>query len=110
MGLVWPSPAGFALSSLCVGLPFTAITFYGLQEARRLWPASADSFASLVTAAYGLCQIAGPPLVAWLIAQGDAGRGFARGLALAAAALVAGAVMYGLSAWRWPLSPHRMVR
>ena len=97
------------VSSLCVGLPFTAITFYGLQEARRLWPASADSFASLVTAAYGLGQIAGPPLVAWLIAQGDAGWGFARGLALAAAALVAGAVMYGLSAWRWPLPSHRVL-
>ncbi|MFZ2858769.1 YbfB/YjiJ family MFS transporter, partial [Acidovorax sp.] len=110
LGLVWPTPAGFALSSLCVGLPFTAITFYGLQEARRLWPASADSFASLVTAVYGLGQIAGPPLVAWLIAQGDPGRGFARGLALAAAALAVGAVMYGLSAWRWPLPPHRMVR
>ncbi|WP_348682381.1 YbfB/YjiJ family MFS transporter [Acidovorax soli] len=110
LGLAWPTPAGFALSSLCVGLPFTAITFYGLQEARRLWPASADSFASLVTAVYGLGQIAGPPLVAWLIAQGDPGRGFARGLALAAAALVAGAVMYGLSAWRWPLPPHRRAR
>jgi len=109
LGLVWPTPAGFAVSSLCVGLPFTAITFYGLQEARRLWPASADSFASLVTAAYGLGQIAGPPLVAWLIAQADPGRGFARGLALAAVALVAGAVLYGLSVWRWPLPPHRRV-
>ena len=102
LGLVWPTPAGFALSSALVGLPFTAITFYGLQEARRLWPQSADSFASLVTAVYGLGQIAGPPLVAWLLAHADAGQGFARGLALAAAALVAGAAMYGWSAWRWP--------
>lgn len=102
LGLLWPTPAGFALSSALVGLPFTAITFYGLQEARRLWPQSADSFASLVTAVYGLGQIAGPPLVAWLLAHADAGQGFARGLALAAAALVAGAAMYGWSAWRWP--------
>ena len=102
LGLVWPTPAGFALSSALVGLPFTAITFYGLQEARRLWPQSADSFASLVTAVYGLGQIAGPPLVAWLLAHADAGQGFARGLALAAGALVAGAAMYGWSAWRWP--------
>lgn len=102
LGLVWPTPAGFALSSALVGLPFTAITFYGLQEARRLWPQSADSFASLVTAVYGLGQIAGPPLVAWLLAHADAGQGFARGLMLAAAALVAGAAMYGWSAWRWP--------
>ena len=34
--------------------------------------------------------------------QADAGQGFARGLALAAGALVAGAAMYGWSAWRWP--------
>ena len=102
LGLLWPTPAGFALSSALVGLPFTAITFYGLQEARRLWPQSADSFASLVTAVYGLGQIAGPPLVAWLLAHADAGQGFARGLALAAGALVAGAAMYGWSAWRWP--------
>ena len=102
LGLLWPTPAGFALSSALVGLPFTAITFYGLQEARRLWPQSADSFASLVTAVYGLGQIAGPPLVAWLLAHADAGQGFARGLMLAAAALVAGAAMYGWSAWRWP--------
>ena len=102
LGLLWPTPAGFALSSALVGLPFTAITFYGLQEARRLWPQSADSFASLVTAVYGLGQIAGPPLVAWLLAHAAAGQGFARGLALAAGALVAGAAMYGWSAWRWP--------
>ncbi|RKJ99134.1 YbfB/YjiJ family MFS transporter [Alicycliphilus denitrificans] len=103
LGLWWPTPAGFALSSCLVGLPFTAITFYGLQEARRLWPQSADSFASLITAAYGLGQIMGPPMVAWLLARGGQAQGFAQGLALAAGALVAGAVMYAASAWRWPL-------
>lgn len=103
LGLWWPTPAGFALSSCLVGLPFTAITFYGLQEARRLWPQSADSFASLITAAYGLGQIMGPPMVAWLLARGGQAQGFAQGLALAAGALVAGAAMYAASAWRWPL-------
>ena len=103
IGLWWPTPAGFALSSILLGLPFTAITFYGLQEARRLWPASADSFASLITAVYGLGQIMGPPMVAWLLARGGQAQGFAQGLALAAAALVAGALMYLASVWRWPL-------
>ena len=103
LGLWWPTPAGFALSSCLVGLPFTAITFYGLQEARRLWPQSADSFASLITAVYGLGQIMGPPMVAWLLARGGQAQGFAQGLALAAGALVAGAAMYAASAWRWPL-------
>ena len=102
IGLWWPTPAGFALSSTLLGLPFTAITFYGLQEARRLWPRSADSFASLITAVYGLGQIMGPPIVAWLLARGTQAQGFSQGLALAAAALVAGALMYAASAWRWP--------
>ena len=103
VGLWWPTPAGFAASSALVGLPFTAISFYGLQEARRLWPASADSFTSLITAVYGLGQIMGPPLVAWLLVRGGQAQGFAQGLGLAAAALVAGALMYLVSAWRWPL-------
>jgi len=103
VGLAWPTAAGFALSSLLLGLPFTAIAFYGLQEARRLWPASADSFASLITAAYGLGQIAGPPMVAWLLHQGGQQQGFARGLAYAALALVAGGVINGASALRWPM-------
>ena len=103
VGLCWPTPAGFAASSVLLGLPFTAITFYGLQEARRLWPQSADSFASLITAVYGLGQIMGPPMVAWLLARGGQAQGFAQGLALAAAALVAGGLMYAASAWRWPM-------
>lgn len=105
LGLWWPTPAGFAASSILLGLPFTAITFYGLQEARRLWPQSADSFASLITAVYGLGQIMGPPMVAWLLARGGQAQGFAQGLGLAAAALVAGGLMYAASAWRWPLAP-----
>ncbi|MBS0390619.1 MAG: YbfB/YjiJ family MFS transporter [Proteobacteria bacterium] len=110
VGLWWPTPAGFAASSTLLGLPFTAITFYGLQEARRLWPQSADSFASLITAVYGLGQIMGPPIVAWLLARGTQAQGFAQGLALAAAALVAGALLYAASAWRWPLVTHKADR
>jgi MFS family permease len=102
LGLAWPTAAGFALGSALLGLPFTVITFFALQEARRLWPASADSFASLVTAAYGLGQIAGPPMVARLLAQAGQAQGFARALELAALALAAGAGIYALSAWRWP--------
>ena len=103
LGLALPTVAGFALSSVLLGLPFTAITFFGLQEARRLWPKSADSFASLVTATYGVGQIAGPPLVAALLVSAGREAGFTRSLAIAAAALAAGALMYAFSAWRWPL-------
>jgi len=104
LGLLWPTPWGFALGSLLLGLPFTAITFFALQEARRLWPNWADSFAGLVTAVYGLGQIVGPPLVAALLARMEPEQGFTWGLLCATAALLAGAWMYAASVGCWPRS------
>lgn len=104
LGLAWSGAAGFALGSLLLGLPFTAITFYALQEARRIWPQASDSFAGLLTAAYGLGQIAGPPIVAWMLHHSASeARGFTLGLGAAASALVLGAVLLAAMAWRWPL-------
>lgn len=103
--LVWPGTAGFAFGSLLLGLPFTAITFYALQEARRVWPAAGDSFPGLLTAAYGIGQIAGPPMVAWMLHHSATqSQGFIYGLAVAAAALAMGAGLYAAMVWRWPLS------
>lgn len=103
----WPSRAGFALGSLLLGLPFTAITLFALQEARRLRPAGASGFIGLLTASYGLGQIAGPPMVAALLARvGDAARGFTLSLQIAASALVAGLLMYGWLARRHPSETH----
>ena len=108
LSLVWPGPLGFALGSLLLGLPFTAITFYALQEARRVWPAAGDSFPGLLTAAYGIGQIVGPPMVAWMLHHAATqGQGFVYGLAVAAAALGVGAVVYAAMAWRWPLASSR---
>ncbi|HZT56463.1 MAG TPA: YbfB/YjiJ family MFS transporter, partial [Burkholderiaceae bacterium] len=93
---VWsPSLAGFAIGSLLLGLPFTAITFFAMQEVRRLRPALAASFMGLLTATYGIGQIVGPPLVAWLLQRSaSAGAGFALSLEIAASALVVGAGLY----------------
>lgn len=108
LSLVWPGPLGFALGSLLLGLPFTAITFYALQEARRVWPAAGDSFPGLLTAAYGIGQIVGPPMVAWMLHHATTqGQGFVYGLGVAAAALMLGAVVYAAMAWRWPLPTLR---
>lgn len=104
---VWlPSLLGFALGSLLLGLPFTAITLFAMQEARRLRPHDASAFIGLLTAAYGLGQIVGPPMVAWLL-QGSASpaRGFALSLQVAAAGLAAGAAIYAWLARRHPLRP-----
>jgi len=93
--LVSPTLAGFALGSLLLGLPFTAITFFGMQEVRRLKPQNATSYMGLLTAMYGLGQIAGPPLAAWLVAHSaNAAQGFALSLWIACGLLVLGALLY----------------
>jgi Uncharacterised MFS-type transporter YbfB len=101
--LVSPTLAGFAIGSLLLGLPFTAITFFALQEARRIRPVNTTSFMGLLTATYGLGQIAGPPLAAWLIARSATpAQGFTTSLWIASALLAAGAVLYLVLAWRFP--------
>ncbi len=103
---VWlPSLAGFALGSALLGLPFTAITLFTMQEVRRLHPHNASAVIGLVTAAYGLGQIAGPPMVAALLSStGGAARGFAVSLQTAATALVAGGLVFAALARRHPMA------
>ncbi len=101
-----PSLAGFALGSLMLGMPFTAITFFAMQEVRRLKPATAASFMGLLTATYGVGQILGPPLVAVLLKRTpSAGAGFTLSLEIAAASLLVGAVMYLWMARAYPVLP-----
>lgn len=101
IGLWSPTAAGFAAGSVLLGLPFLALVFYAMQVAREQWPASADSFMSLITAAYGIGQIVGPPITAWLLERSGQAQGFTRALSFAAAALLAGALIYAASALRW---------
>ena len=102
LGLLWPGPAGFAFGSLLLGLPFTAITFFALQEARHQWPQAGAGFTGLMTALYGIGQIAGPPMAAALLARaGSQAQGFDWALGVAGAALGLGAALYALMAWRW---------
>ena len=113
--LLSPTLAGFAAGSLLLGLPFTAITFFAMQEVRRLRPQQATSFMGLLTASYGLGQIAGPPLAAWLVSRSsDARSGFNASLWTATTLLMVGAAMYVLLARRRSVArgsrdamPHR---
>ena len=99
-----PSLPGFAVGSLLLGLPFTAITFFAMQEVRRLRPTMTAPFMGLLTALYGVGQIVGPPLVALLLRLSvDAGAGFARSLEIAAGALVCGAALYLAMMRAYPL-------
>jgi hypothetical protein len=107
VGLWSPTVAGFALGSLLLGLPFTAITFFALQEVRRLRPASPSALIGLITALYGVGQIVGPPLAAALLAHGAGGTlGFAPSLQIAAGALLLGAVVFVAMARFYPVVPR----
>ena len=100
-----PTLGGFALGSLLLGLPFTAITFFAMQEVRRLRPAQAPSYMGLSTAAYGMGQILGPPLAGALLARSSTpGEGFTLSLEIAAGTLVLGAVVYGLMMRIFPVA------
>jgi len=105
--LLSPTLAGFALGSLLLGLPFTAITFFALQEVRRLRPAQVPSYIGLITVTYGVGQIVGPPLAALLVGRSStAPQGFALALAIAAGSLALGAVIYAVMARVFPM-PRR---
>jgi hypothetical protein len=74
-----------------------------MQEVRRVRPQGASGFIGLLTAVYGLGQIAGPPWVAVLLARSATpAQGFALALQTAAASLVAGVVLYSWLATRYP--------
>ncbi len=91
-----PTLTGFALGSVLVGLPFTAITFFVMQLGRRLHPASAPTIIGLLSGAFAIGQIIGPPVAAAMLAQApDTATGFAWAINLAAATLLIGAGLYG---------------
>ncbi len=104
LGVWWPSLIGFALGSLLIGLPFTAITLFAMQEIRRLRPEGASGFIGLLTAVYGLGQILGPPWVSFVLQRSaNPAQGFAVSLQTAAASLLVGIVLFGWLARRHPV-------
>ena len=106
IGLALPTAAGFALGSVLLGLPFTAITYFALQEVRRLRPHHIAATTGLLTALWSVGQTAGPPMVAVLLRRTTGvGAAFTLSLAIAAGALVVGAVVFLVSSRLWPKSP-----
>ncbi len=110
ISLCSPSLLGFALGSLLLGLPFTANTFFALQEVRRLRPTAAASFMGLLTATYGVGQIVGPPLVAVLMhGTRSPGETFTLSLQIAAASLLWGAAIFGWMVRVYPVKRPSVV-
>ncbi len=91
-----PTLVGFALGSLLVGLPFTAITFFVMQVGRRLHPQSPAAIIGLLSGAFAAGQIVGPPVAAAMLARApDHATGFAWAIDIASLSLLVGAVIYG---------------
>jgi predicted MFS family arabinose efflux permease len=84
VGLFSPSVPGFVVGSVLLGLPFSAISFFAMQEARRIKGGTAAGFMGLLTATYGLGQVLGPLLVAELLRHREAASGFDLALLIAA--------------------------
>lgn len=90
-----PDLAGFSIGSVLVGLPFTAITFFAMQVGRKLHAHAPSAIIGLLSAAFGLGQIVGPPMAAALIARAPStAAGFSWSLDIAAVCLLIGALMY----------------
>ena len=100
--LLMPTVAGFVAGSVLLGLPFTAITLFGMQEVRRLRPKEPTAFMGLMTAAYGIGQIVGPPLVSAILARSASpDSGFALSLEVAAGSLFFGAFVFLVMKFRF---------
>lgn len=93
LSVAWPTIIGFALGSLLLGMPFTAITLFAMREARRLRGNSAAGLIGYATASYGVGQIIGPLFAAPLAQRTGS---FEQPLLVAAAALALGAVLFAV--------------
>ncbi|CAN5457347.1 YbfB/YjiJ family MFS transporter [soil metagenome] len=103
LSVVWPTIGGFALGSLLLGLPFTAITLFAVREARRLHGNAAAVLIGYATASYGVGQIVGPLFAAPLVHRTGS---FNVPLLAAAAALALGALLF-IWVWRRSLQAVR---
>jgi hypothetical protein len=91
--ILMPSVVGFLLSSILVGMPFSAIVFFAMRDARRLRGDAASRLMGLLTAIYGIGQISGPPIATYLVVLTGS---FDASLWVAAGALVIGALLFGV--------------
>ena len=103
--LLVPDVTGFIVGSILLGLPFTMISLFGMQEVRRLRPVEPTGFMGLMTASYAIGQIAGPPLVSAILARSlSAEAGFALSLEVAAGSLFFGALVFGILRLRFAIT------
>jgi hypothetical protein len=103
LSVAWPTITGFALGSLLLGMPFTAITLFAMRDARRLRGNAAAGLIGYATASYGVGQIIGPLFAAPLAQRTGS---FELPLLVAAAALALGSVLFAVV---WSKSRRKVV-
>ena len=87
---LWVNVPTLLISAICVGGTFVVITMAGIKEALRLGGAPASLAVGVMTAAFGVGQIAGPLLMG---ALGRSDHAFAWASLIAAGSLVAGNIV-----------------
>ena len=97
LSVAWPTVAGFALGSLLLGMPFTAITLFAVRDARRLRGNAAAGLIGYATASYGVGQIVGPLFAAPLAQRTGS---FSLPLLIAALGLAIGSALFARVWWR----------
>ena len=96
-GGLWQTPAGMLLAAALLGGTFMGITALGFTAARALAPEQGRRSSALITAGFGVGQIAGPLVAGRLL---DATGSFAVPSTIAAVALAVAAVVAGVAAQR----------
>ncbi|CAN7637914.1 YbfB/YjiJ family MFS transporter [Neorhizobium tomejilense] len=108
LSVVWQGALGFAVSSALVGLPFTAISFFAMNEVRRIRSAHHAQYMGLLTAVFAIGQIMGPPAVGSILShESSVEAGFALALGIASITLVVGAGIFVLMIILFPAEGNR---
>ncbi|WP_318899757.1 YbfB/YjiJ family MFS transporter [Sinorhizobium medicae] len=107
MSVVWEDAVGLALSSILVGVPFTAISYFAMNEVRRIRSSHHARYMGLLTAVFAVGQIMGPPVVGAIFArQVNSDSAFALALGIASITLVVGAVILVAMIVMFPARVH----
>jgi predicted MFS family arabinose efflux permease len=107
LSVVWEDALGLALSSILVGVPFTAISYFAMNEVRRIRSSHHARYMGLLTAVFAVGQIMGPPVVGAIFArQPNSDSAFALALGIASMTLVVGAVILVAMILMFPARVH----
>ncbi|PLU48450.1 YbfB/YjiJ family MFS transporter [Sinorhizobium medicae] len=107
MSVVWEDAVGLALSSILVGVPFTAISYFAMNEVRRIRSSHHARYMGLLTAVFAVGQIMGPSVVGAIFArQVNSDSAFALALGIASITLVVGAVILVAMIVMFPARVH----